>query len=135
MPNKYVLLGTEAPPDLTVDSTLLACSRSTDNTYKIGVEAGTLVWVGDKVCLRIDSPRMTNVLYPDKGSSGEISGSPNPLKYVGLETLGPLYMMSRGHRIETVNTYTLSRRTEQRPDAEARKVLFGEPPKTIPVIR
>jgi hypothetical protein len=135
MPNKYVLLGKDTPPDMTVDSTMLGCSRSTDGTYKVGIEAGTLVWVGDKNCLRIDSPRMANVLYPDKGSRTEINTSADPLKYVDLVTLGPLYMMARGHRIEHVTTYTLSHRTEQRPDSEARKILFGESPNTIPVIR
>ena len=53
----------------------------------------------------------------------EIYTNPDPLKYVELETLGPLRPLKPGERTEHTVTYTLIRRTELDPEAEARKVL------------
>lgn len=122
-PNKYVLLMKETPSDVKVDRGLLSLSRNSKKAHKIGLESGTLLWIGEKHALRIDSPRLPNHVYPDKGSSAEIYTNPDPLKYVELETLGPLHLMQGGHYIQRINTYTLFKRTQKSPEAEARKLL------------
>jgi hypothetical protein len=119
----YTLLGKDSPPSLTVEKGLLSLTRNPRAAHKIGTEAGTLLWVGDRCALRIDSPRVAGAEYPDRGSSAEIYTSPDPLRYIELEMLGPLIALKSGDRIERQNTYTLFRRTEPDPETEARKLL------------
>jgi hypothetical protein len=119
----FVTLGKDLPPDLKVERGLISLTRNPRAAHKIGTDAGTLLWVGEKAALRIDSLRVTDAEYPDHGSSAEIYTNPDPLKYIELETLGPLHLMKPGDRIQQVNTYTLSRRTESSPEAEARKLI------------
>jgi hypothetical protein len=102
---------------------VVALIRNPKASHKIGTEASTLLWIGDNSALRIDSPRLPLAQYPDRGSSAEIYTNPDPLKYVELEMLGPLRGMGSGDSIEQVNIYTLFRRTETSPDAEAQKIL------------
>jgi hypothetical protein len=123
MPRGYRLLTKDAPPSLKVERGLLSLTRNPAAPHKIGTEADTLLWVGEKHMLRIDSPRVTNLVYPDGGSSAEVYTSPDPLKYVELETLGPLYIMRPGSRTDRVNTYTLLRREDLNPEYDARRVL------------
>lgn len=113
----------DLPQDLKVERGLLSCTRSHSLSTKIGTDAGTLLWVGEKVMVKIDSPRVPGAEYPDQGSSAEIYTNPDPLDYVELELLGPLQTMKVGDKIERASTYTLLRRTEPSTEAEARKVL------------
>jgi hypothetical protein len=119
----YVSLSKASPPSLRLQPRWLSLERNAGSAYKIGADAGTLLWVGKTVALRIDSPRVGDAEYPDKGSSVEIYTNPNPLEYIELETLGPLQTLKPGDRIERVNTYTLIRRTESDPDREAERIL------------
>jgi len=119
----YTLLSKAPPPSLRVQPKWLSLGRDTASAYKIGADAGMLLWVGKTVALRIDSPRVAGAEYPDKGSSVEIYTNPDPLQYIELETLGPLQTLKPGGRIERVNTYTLIRRTESDPDREAERIL------------
>lgn len=122
-PAKYTLPGSTPPPSLKFDRGLLSLSRNPQSWHKIGTDSGSLLWVGEKCALQIDSPRLPQVLYPDQNSSAEVYTSADPLKYVELETLGPLHMVRGGDAIQRINTYTLFRRTEKSPEAEARKLL------------
>ena len=119
----HTLLSKVTPPSLRVQPRWLSLERDAGSAYKIGADAGTLLWLGKTTALRIDSPRVSNADYPDKGSSVEIYTNPNPLEYIELETLGPLQTLKTGDRIERVNTYTLIRRTESNPDREAERIL------------
>jgi hypothetical protein len=119
----YVLLSKAPPPSVRVQPRWLSLERDTASAYKIGADAGTLLWVGKTAALRIDSPRVAGAEYPDKGSSAEIYTNPNPLEYIELEMLGPLQTLKPGDRIERVNTYTLIRRTQSDPDREAERIL------------
>lgn len=119
----YAVLGKGVPPDLSIEKGLLSLTRSPRAAFKLGTDAGTLLWVGEKVALRIDSARVADADYPDQGSSAEIYTNPDPLKYIELETLGPLHTTQRGGRIERQNTYTMVRRTEADPTKEARRIL------------
>lgn len=119
-PNGFTMLGQTAPPSLKVESGLVSLTRNPKGAHKIGLDADSLLWVGEKHVLRIDSPRERRGEYPDKGSSTEIYTSADPLPYIELETLGPLHRMKEGDTIKRSNVYTLSRRTKPTPEAEAR---------------
>ena len=121
--NGHALLSQEAPPSLLVNNGLLSLTRDPKVPHKIGTDAGVLLWVGEKFMLRVDSARVAKSDYPDGGCSTEIYTNPDPLPYIELETLGPLQMTHSGTRIERSNTYTLMRRTQRTPEAEARKAL------------
>src|SRR5262249_15485442 len=115
-------------PSITVGAAptdVLRLSRNPKAPHKIGTEAHTLLWVGEKVALRIDSPRTALAGYPDQGSSAEVYTNPDPIKYIELEMLGPLHKMKPGDKIEQVNTYRLFRRSEPTADAEARRILMA----------
>ena len=122
-PKGYALLGKTPPPSLKFGQGLLSLTRNPKVEHKIGSDAGALLWVGEKVMCRIDSPREPGGEYPDQGSSAEIYTNPDPLPYIELEMLGPLRVMKAGDRIERTSIYTFIRRTESNPDAEARRAL------------
>ena len=123
LPKRYALLSQKPPPSLKVAAGLISLSRDPSASYKIGSDAGALVWVGAKHALRIDAPRQRKGEYPDQGSSVEVYTNPDPLHYVELETLGPLQTLKTGERMEHTVTYTLLRRSELDPEAEARRIL------------
>ena len=100
------------PKDLKREGRFVSLTRGSKNPAKIGSDAGTLVWMNKKFYVQIDSSREAGAEYPDQGSSAEIYTNPDPLKYVELETLGPLHTMKVGDTIERTNRYTLLRRKE-----------------------
>jgi len=72
--------------------------------YKVGFEGSSLLWIGDKHALRIDSLRAQGAEYPDKGSSAEVYTNPDPLKYVELDgnlERGSSVLKARGVRHAT----------------------------------
>ncbi len=119
----YTVVSKEAPPGLKVENDLLSLTRDPRTAHKIGNDAGTLLWVGEKTAVRIDAPRLPDREYTHSGNSAEVYTNPDPLPYVELELLGPLHTMKSGDRISQTNTYTLFRRTEASAGAEARKIL------------
>jgi hypothetical protein len=119
----YVLQSGGAPPSLKVEGRLLSMRRQPKGAFKIGTEGETLLWLGEKLACRIDSPREAGRNYPDNGCSAEIYTNPDPAKYIELETLGPLQVMKSGDRLAQTSTYTLLRRTENDPPAEAKRIL------------
>ena len=121
----YIPLGQTAPPSLKMTNGFVSLTRNARAAHKIGLDGDSLLWVGPKHALRIDSSRERRGLYPDKGSSTEIYTNPDPLPYVELEMLGPVQLMKKGDKIQRSNRYTLTRRTQPTPEAEARH-LFGK---------
>lgn len=119
----YNLQMEETPNNVRKNNGYLSLLRNTRKSSKIGNDAESLVWIGEKSALRIDSARQPNADYPDKGSSAEVYTNPDPLPYVELELLGPLHTMKSGDKAERTNTYTLMHRTETSVEAEARKIL------------
>jgi len=121
-------LGKEPPPSLKLLDTadprlrLVSLSRDPKSAHKIGLESGSLLWVGEKLMLKIDLPRLRRAEYPDGGSSAEIYTNPDPLQYIELEMLSPLATMKRGAVIEWANTYTLLHRSRSAPEAEVRAI-------------
>lgn len=124
-PNGYCPMG-ELPADMWIKNGLISMVRGSAKASKIGNDASTLLWMGDRMALRIDSPRMRNMEYPDKGCSAEIFTSPDPA-YIEMELLGPLIQIEKGRKIGRTSVYTLSRRAPNEsasdPDKEARIML------------
>ena len=112
------------PKDFAIQDRLLSLSRSAQTSHKVGCDGATLLWVGEKVMVRIDHGRLADAEYPDQGSSAEVYTNPDPRPYVELEMLGPLRTMQVGHSIESTSSYSLLRRTQQDPAAEARRILL-----------
>jgi hypothetical protein len=111
MGDKYVRQSEETPYALRVGKSAIALKRHAAKSSKIGTDADSLIWVGPKIAVQIDSAR-TGGEYPDKGSSAEVYTNPNPLTYVELEMLGPLHTMKNGDKISQSNTYRLYRRAD-----------------------
>ena len=121
-PDGYVLLQFSPPENVSVKDDFVSLSRGKKTSTQIGSDANTLLWIDEKYVLRIDSPRVPCEEYADRGTNSTIFTAPDPQAYVELETFGPLIVMNHGDRIERANTYTLLRRTEKNPEAEARKL-------------
>ncbi|HMO65529.1 MAG TPA: hypothetical protein PKE47_09980, partial [Verrucomicrobiota bacterium] len=122
-PAGYVKQSDALPADLRVEDGLVTLRRHPSAGTKIGTDAGTMLWVGRHHVLRIDSPRLPGLEYPDGNSSAEVYTNGDPKAYVELETLGPLATLNVGDRLSQTNTYMLLRRTQPTPRAEARAVL------------
>ena len=127
--NSFHRLSPEPPPDAKLvrdpsyQMAWISLTRDPKTAHKIGFESGSLLWVGEKVMLRIDLPRLPGAIYPDGGSSTEVYTNPDPLRYVELEMLGPVDQFNAGEHIEFPNTYTLMRRSKASAEADALKVL------------
>jgi hypothetical protein len=120
----FQLMSEESPPSLRIRDGILRIQRDPKAPHKVGTDAGSLLWVGEEAMLRIDSSRLPQQTYPDRGSSAEIYTNPDPLRYVELEVLGPVKKMVVGSTIHRTSTYTLMRRTELDPELEIRKELL-----------
>ena len=118
----------ERPPlGLAFDGHVVSLRRDPKEPHKIGTDAGTLLWVGERQMLRIDSPRVTGAEYPDGGSSAEVYTDPDPLPYVELEMLGPVKRLAVGDTLERTNVYTLIHRGPGDAAASARAELRAQP--------
>lgn len=102
---------------------LLRFARDSAKSYKIGNDSPAIVWVGEKHLLKISTPRPTGETYPDGGCTSELYGNADPVKYVELETVGPLKRLAPGQTLSATNTYRLARRTAATPEADARTLL------------
>lgn len=127
----FVPMSERLPAGLAVENGLIGLTRDPHENCKIGARAPTLMWIGSNEVLQIDSALVSGAKYPDQGCSVEIYTNRDPLDYVELEILGPLARMNIGDKIERMTTFTLERRREKDPGAEARRVLAertaGEP--------
>ena len=119
---QFQLMSDRRPPSLEIRKGILSVTAESTADHKIGVDSGTLIWMGPDYLLRIDSPRRLYADYPDNGASAEISINADP-RHMGLEMLGPLVQMRVGHKISRNSTYTLLRRTERDPVMEVRRQL------------
>lgn len=117
-PKGYVQQQFGLPDHLRVDGRFVSLRRGGE--AQIGSDANTLLWMDDQYVLRIDSPRVAGAEYADQNTNVTVYTSADPLKYVELEPFGPLRTMKVGERIERVVRYTLTRRTEKDPLAQAK---------------
>lgn len=120
--NGYIQQMSPVPKDVQRDGRLLSLKRDPARATKIGTEANSLLWMDDRLAVRIraeDSPGE----YPNGGSRTEIYSNADPLRYVELETEGPLATLRIGDRIARANTYDLFRRSASDWLSEARRLF------------
>jgi hypothetical protein len=106
----YVRLLATEPADLQIDGRLLSLGRHLRNQVKIGTDGNINAEIGRGE-------------YPDGGCVTEVYTNPDPLKYVELETLGPLTTMEAGDRIKRTTVYTVMPRSTEDLAAEVRKAF------------
>jgi hypothetical protein len=123
MCGRFIRLIDSEPEGLRIEDGLLSLVRHPARYTKIGADASSMVWVGRNLVVRIDAEPGPGE-YPDGGCLTEVYTNPDPLPYVELETLGPLATMSVGDRIERTTVYTITHRSTEDLEAEARKILF-----------
>lgn len=111
------------PANLKVNNGLLSLTRDRNKSHKIGSDASTLLWMGEKIAVRIDSPRVPGANYPDNNSSAEIYTNLDPKAYVELELLSPLTTLRVEEKMDLTTTYTLIPRITENAEQEARKIL------------
>jgi hypothetical protein len=122
-PNGFRMQIGEMPPGLKSQEGMLSLPFPPQESYKLGTESATLLWVGEKWVLRIDSPRLAGAEYPDGGCSAEVCAVPEPDPYVEMEMLGPLLTLKIGERTSHTSTYSLLKRRGEDPEAEAKGLL------------
>ncbi len=105
------------------DRDLFRVVRDPLKSYKIGNDASAIVWAGEKQLLKISLRRVPGATYPDDGCSAEFYGNADPVRYVELETLGPLQTLRTGGRLSATNTYRLARRTTASLETDVRALL------------
>ncbi len=118
----YINILAAEPADLKIDGRLLGLKRHALQYVKVGTDGGSMAWVGPNCVVRIDAEVGLGE-YPDGGCVTEVYTNPDPLKYVELETLGPLHTMNIGDRISQTTVYTVMPRTTSDAEIEARKAL------------
>jgi hypothetical protein len=118
----YIRILAAEPAELKIDGRLLSLKRHALQYVKVGTDGGSMAWVGSNCVVRINAEVGLGE-YPDGGCVTEVYTNPDPLKYVELETLGPLHTMSIGDRISQTTVYTMMPRTTPDAETEARKAL------------
>lgn len=113
----------ELPANLKIDNGILSLKRDRNKAHKIGSDASTLLWVGETVAVRMDSPRIDKANYPDNNSSAEIYTNYDPKAYVELEFLSPLKTLQVGEKMDLTVTYTLIKTTSENIEEQVRKIL------------
>ena len=122
-PQGYNKQSEDLPANLKIDNGILSLTRDANEAHKIGSDASTLLWVGEKTTVRMDSPRIDKAIYPDNNSNSEIYTNYNPKAYVELEFLSPLKTLEVGEKMDLSVTYTLFKTTSENLEEQARKIL------------
>ncbi|MEA5594713.1 DUF4380 domain-containing protein [Rivularia sp. UHCC 0363] len=122
-PQGYNQQSDELPANLKVDNGILSLKRDRNKAHKIGSDASTLLWLGETVAVRMDSPRIDKVIYPDNNSSAEIYTNYDPKAYVELEFLSPLKTLQVGEKMDLTVTYTLFKTTSENVETQVLKIL------------
>ena len=122
-PQGYNKQSEDNPANFKIDNGILSLKRDRNKAHKIGSDASTLLWFGETVAVRMDSPRIDKVIYPDNNSSAEIYTNYDPKAYVELEFLSPLKTLQVGEKMDLTVTYTLIKTTSDNVETQARKIL------------
>jgi hypothetical protein len=115
----YIRLLAAEPAGLKIDGRLLSLTRHARHQVKVGTDGSSLAWLGQYCVVQID----TEIGPGDSGCVTEVYTNPDPLKYVELETLGPLTTMNAGDRIKQTTVYTVMPRSTPDLEAEAEKTF------------
>jgi hypothetical protein len=124
-PRGYLPLLEAQPAELRRRGRLLSLKRHPSLFTKIGSDANSMAWVGESCVLRIDAEAGPGE-YPDGGCLTEVYTNPDPLKYVELETMGPLEKISIGGSIGRTTTYTVMPRRTSDAQSEADFIFIAD---------
>jgi hypothetical protein len=116
-PNGTTRLAFDDPSGLKASAGLV--SFAPGNKSLLGSDAETMLWMDDTYVLRIDAARAAGD-FANRGSSLVLSTGPDGVQ---VETYSPLATLKPGDTRELKTTYTLARRSEADPEAEARKIV------------
>ncbi|MEL6459535.1 MAG: DUF4380 domain-containing protein [Cyanobacteria bacterium J06621_15] len=122
-PQGYNKQSDNLPANLKVEDGILSLTRDENRASKIGSDASTLLWMGENIAVRMDSPRIEKAVYPDNNSNSEIYTNYNPKAYIELEFLSPLQTLEVGETMELTVKYTLIKTTSQDIEEQVRKIL------------
>jgi hypothetical protein len=130
LPQGHIDLVQPAAKDLQVNGRLLSVTRDPQTRSMTGSDGEALLWVGDGPDLLIENlaaePPAASAEWPEQGSHSKIyTNAGEQMKYIELELLNRLYDLKPGKSAALRVGYTLIRRTETDPVAEAKKV-FGK---------
>ena len=95
-PQSFQPMTGKRPPSLQLRNRMLSLQRDPKESHKIGLDIGSLLWMGEDYVLKIDAPRIPYRTYPDDGCSAQIYTNPDPLPYVELEALNPIHQLQIG---------------------------------------
>ncbi len=123
----FVRQSEDLPANFMRGAGLLSLTRDRHKSHKIGTLAGSLLWIGPREMVRIDSSLIPGGKYPDGGTSAQVYTNADPLPYVELELLGPLARLTAGDSITRVSSYTLLRRMTSDPESEAKSLMANRP--------
>ncbi|MEM7713141.1 MAG: DUF4380 domain-containing protein [Cyanobacteria bacterium P01_A01_bin.68] len=122
-PQGYNKQSDDLPANLKIEDGILSLTRDENKAHKIGSDASTLLWVGEKTAVRIDSPRIDKAIYPDNNSNSEIYTNYNPKAYVELEFLSPLKTLEVGEKMDLTVKYTLIKTTSENIEEQVKEIL------------
>jgi hypothetical protein len=126
-PDGYRSLLPAAPKELAVNGRLLSLARDAAEKTMIATDGDALLWVGDGPDLLIENITPARDGAVEKwleGTHSQIYTSPDGSEsYVELELLGPLHDLAPGRTASLTSRYTLIRRDETDPLAEAQRVF------------
>lgn len=107
--NGYVRLMEGEPNNLRMEGRMLSLTRHPRAYVKIGTESSSLVWMGTRSVVRVDTDYSPGE-YPDGGCVTEVYTNPDPLPYVELEVMSPLADMCAGDCIDQATIYSVTPR-------------------------
>ena len=120
----YKSLLKDPPSDVRLDGPLLSLTRNPAAESMVGNDGTALLWVGTGPDLRVEGMSSTTSGDYPAGMRAHIYTNPgDKLAYVELEVLDRVPELKVGQTTTMRNTYTLIRRSESDPLAEARKVF------------
>jgi hypothetical protein len=128
-PHGYALRLPDPPKDLRTDGRLLSLTRDPSIKSMLASDGDALLWVGAGSDLLVEHVPGGAVdpaaAWPDGAHTQVYTSEGHAEQYVEMELLGRLQELRPGDQTSMTARYTLKRRVEDDPLAEARAV-FGE---------
>jgi hypothetical protein len=128
-PHGYALRLPDPPKDLRTDGRLLSLTRDPSIKSMLASDADALLWVGAESDLLVehvpDGAVDPAAAWPDGAHTQVYTSQGHAEQYVEMELLGRLQELRPGDQTSMTARYTLKRRVDEDPVAEARAV-FGD---------
>ena len=121
----YVNMIEGSKPNIKANPPLIRLEMDAKNSQKIGSDGENIVWVGEKLLLKMHVDSFEGETHPDGGCSIEVYTNPDPA-YVELETLSPMINFEPGYEHSETTVYTLARRTDEGELADVLHILASD---------